>query len=59
MLKEELKHDYDLAPVSQTDSEVIALLIGTQLDKGSSLIESIKHSCQKLIGSYIIAVISL
>lgn len=42
VLVEDLKHTHDLTPKSETDSEVIALLLGTYLDTGSNIIEAIK-----------------
>ena len=44
-------------PKSETDSEVIALLIGHFLDQDNSIVDSIKKTCLKLIGSYNVALI--
>lgn len=50
------KHGINL--ISETDSEVVALLIGVFLDEeGTSIVEAIKKACLKLIGSYNIALI--
>jgi glucosamine--fructose-6-phosphate aminotransferase (isomerizing) len=43
---------------SQTDTEVIAQLIGTYLDRGESLDVAIKHALAKLEGTWGIALIS-
>jgi glucosamine--fructose-6-phosphate aminotransferase (isomerizing) len=56
-LKDELLQKYGLTPVSETDSEVLALLIGVFLDKGDTIVDSIKKTCLKLIGSYNIAIL--
>ncbi len=49
--------NHDIRPQSQTDSEVIALLIGYFLDQGETIVDSIKKTCLKLIGSYNFALI--
>ncbi len=49
--------NHEIQPKSQTDSEVIALLIGHFLDNGETIVESIKKTCLKLIGSYNFALI--
>jgi glucosamine--fructose-6-phosphate aminotransferase (isomerizing) len=56
-LKEELSAKYGLEPVSETDSEILALFIGAFLDKGETIVDAIKKTCLKLIGSYNIALI--
>jgi glucosamine--fructose-6-phosphate aminotransferase (isomerizing) len=43
--------------VSETDSEIIALLIGVFLDQEEPIISAIQKTCLKLIGSYNIALI--
>jgi len=46
--------------VSETDSEVIALLIGLYLDEeGTEIVDAIKKACLKLVGSYNLAIIYL
>lgn len=47
----------DIRPSTQTDSEVIALLIGYFLDQGEPIVEAIKKTCLKLIGSYNFALV--
>lgn len=59
VLEDELNNTYGLKPKSQTDSEVIALLLGAYLDQGNTIIEAIKETCSKLIGSYNLAIIYL
>ena len=44
-------------PATETDSEIIALLIGSYLDQQDSIVEAIKKTCLKLIGSYNFALI--
>lgn len=44
-------------PISETDTEILALLIGQFLDQECSIVEAIKKTCLKLIGSYNIALI--
>ena len=46
--------------MSETDSEVIALLIGLYLDEeGTEIVDAIKKACLKLVGSYNLAIIYL
>ena len=49
--------NHGITPVSETDSEILALLIGLFLDEENSIVDSIKKTCLKLIGSYNIALI--
>lgn len=49
--------NHDIRPQTQTDSEVIALLIGYFLDQGETIVDAIKKTCLKLIGSYNFALI--
>ena len=57
LLKENLQNNHGISPKSDTDSEILALLIGHFLDEGNSIVDSIKITCLKLIGSYNIALI--
>jgi|LauGreDrversion4_2_1035121.scaffolds.fasta_scaffold665589_1 glucosamine--fructose-6-phosphate aminotransferase (isomerizing) len=57
LLKEDLMKNHGISPVSETDSEILALLIGHFLDQENSIVDSIKKTCLKLIGSYNIALI--
>lgn len=57
LLKAELFEKHSIIPKSQTDSEVIALFIGLHLDQGEGIVDSIKKTLLKLIGSYNIALI--
>jgi glucosamine 6-phosphate synthetase-like amidotransferase/phosphosugar isomerase protein len=56
-LKDELQEKHSLAPASDTDSEIVALFIGVFLDQQETIVEAIKKTCLKLIGSYNIALI--
>jgi glucosamine--fructose-6-phosphate aminotransferase (isomerizing) len=57
LLKENLAVNHGVSPISETDSEILALLIGVFLDQENSIVDSIKKTCLKLIGSYNIALI--
>ncbi len=57
ILREELIIKHGVNPVSETDSEIIALLIGVFLDQEEPIISAIQKTCLKLIGSYNIALI--
>jgi glucosamine--fructose-6-phosphate aminotransferase (isomerizing) len=57
LLKENLAVNHGISPISETDSEILALLIGLFLDQENSIVDSIKKTCLKLIGSYNIALI--
>ena len=45
-------------PVSQTDTELIALLIGYYLDQANSLLESVKLTLEKLDGTWGLVIMS-
>jgi glucosamine--fructose-6-phosphate aminotransferase (isomerizing) len=57
LLKDGLVQNHGINPVSDTDSEILALLIGHFLDQENTIVDSIKKTCLKLIGSYNIALI--
>ncbi len=57
LLKESIRSNNGISPKSDTDSEILALLIGIFLDEGNTIVDSIKKTCLKLIGSYNIALI--
>jgi len=40
-LRTELKDKHNILPISETDTEIVALLIGLQLDQGHNLTEAI------------------
>ena len=40
-LKQELAEKYGLLPESETDTEIVAMLIGVHLDEGKPLLEAI------------------
>lgn len=54
-----VRTEYGLIPRSQTDTEIVALLIGIELDKGKTLFESIKDSTSILEGAYSFVLISI
>lgn len=57
-LKEELKRDHAIVPVSQTDTEIVALWVGVYLDQGLPLMEAIEKTVQRLEGAYSFVLIS-
>eukprot|EP00347_Sterkiella_histriomuscorum_P001487 403371846 len=58
LLKEEcLRTKEECKFTSETDTEIIAHLIGICLDDGFSILEALEQTCKKLIGSYNLAVI--
>lgn len=54
-----LKDKYKIVPKSQTDTEVVALVIGTFLDQDQSLMDSIKSTVKILEGAYSFILISI
>lgn len=54
-----VRTEYGLIPRSQTDTEIVALLIGIELDKGKTLFEAIKDSTSILEGAYSFVLISI
>lgn len=58
-LKTELKEKHNIIPISETDTEVVALLIGHQLDQGFGLTEAITRATEKLEGAYSFVLISI
>lgn len=58
-LKQMLKNELGIIPVSQTDTEIVAILIGTYLDKGLNLFESIEQAALVLEGAYSFVLISI
>jgi glutamine---fructose-6-phosphate transaminase (isomerizing) len=58
-LKEELKERYQITPVSQTDTEIVALWIGVYLDQGLQLSEAISKCVEILEGAYSFVLISI
>ena len=58
-LKIELKEQHNIVPISGTDTEVVALLIGLQLDQGCGLLEAITKATEKLEGAYSFVLISI
>ena len=58
-LKTELKEQHNIIPISGTDTEVVALLIGHELDKGLGLQEAIVAATSRLEGAYSFVLISI
>jgi glucosamine--fructose-6-phosphate aminotransferase (isomerizing) len=58
-LKDELRDTYNLTPLSQTDTEIVAIYIGIFLDKGFPLQESITKCLDILEGAYTFVLISI
>ncbi|CDW89005.1 glucosamine-fructose-6-phosphate aminotransferase [Stylonychia lemnae] len=58
-LKEELRDKYGIRPVSQTDTEIVALYIGIFLDQGHELFEAITKCVEILEGAYSFVLISI
>ena len=58
-MKLDLKKEHDITPISDTDTEIIAQLIGVELDQGLSLSEAIKAGTDKLLGTFSIVLISI
>lgn len=56
----DIKHDLLMKGIhstSQTDSEIIALLIGSYLDEGMNMNNAIQNTVNKLIGTWALAII--
>jgi len=58
-LKEELKEKYNITPLSQTDTEIVAIYIGVFLDQGHELFEAINKCVEILEGAYSFVLISI
>ena len=58
-LKESLATDFNLIPLSQTDTEIVALWIGVYLDQGHTLSQSIQRCVERLEGAYSFVLISV
>lgn len=58
-MKEELKDTYKITPLSQTDTEIVALWIGVYLDQGLPLSEAISKCVEILEGAYSFVLISI
>uniref|UniRef100_A0A7S1KQ41 Glutamine--fructose-6-phosphate aminotransferase [isomerizing] n=1 Tax=Percolomonas cosmopolitus TaxID=63605 RepID=A0A7S1KQ41_9EUKA len=59
ILKRMLMQKYQIQCVSETDTEVIAQLIGVHLDQGLDILEAIKQSVSLLEGTWGLVVLSL
>lgn len=58
-LREELKSKHNITPKSQTDTEVVALVIGSFLDEGQTILDAIKSAVKILEGAYSFIMISI
>ena len=58
-LKCDLKDNHGIIPVSETDTEIIAQVIGLELDNGLELSEAIKAGTDRLLGTFSIVLISI
>ena len=58
-LKTELREKHNIIPISDTDTEVVAILIGYELDQGHSLVEAITRATERLEGAYSFVLISI
>lgn len=58
-LKNELREQHSIVPISGTDTEVVALLIGFWLDQGKSLVDAITAATTRLEGAYSFVLISI
>ena len=58
-LKTELREQHNIVPISGTDTEVVALLIGYWLDQGKSLVDAITAATERLEGAYSFVLISI
>lgn len=58
-LKEELRDTHGIKPLSQTDTEIVALWIGVYLDQGLSLSDAISKCVGILEGAYSFVLISI
>ena len=58
-LKKMLKEQHNIIPISGTDTEVVALLIGHELDQGHGLVEAITNATERLEGAYSFVLISI
>lgn len=58
-LKEELREKHRILPVSQTDTEIVALWVGVHLDEGLGLFDAIQKTVEILEGAYSFVLISV
>ena len=58
-LKKEIKEKYGIEPVSGTDTEIVAILIGIELDAGKTLFQAMESGTEKLEGAYSFVLISI
>lgn len=54
-----IENEFKIKPVSQTDTEIVAILIGLELDKGKSVFDSISDATAILEGAYSFVLISI
>jgi glucosamine--fructose-6-phosphate aminotransferase (isomerizing) len=58
-LKMELKEKYGIEAISQTDTEIVALLVGVYIDQGQNVFDAIKSVVRILEGAYSFLLISI
>lgn len=58
-MKDELRDTYGIKPLSQTDTEIVAIWIGVYIDQGLSLFEAITKCISILEGAYTFVLISV
>lgn len=58
-LKTKIIEEYKIHPYSQTDTEIVAIMIGIELDKGKSLFDAISDATVVLEGAYSFVLISI
>lgn len=54
-----MKERHNITPVSQTDTEIVALYIGVFLDQGEKLCDAIRKCVEILEGAYSFVLISI
>lgn len=58
-LKKQIKKDHGIDPISHTDTEIVAIMIGLEIDKGKALFEAIEDATAILEGAYSFVLISI
>ena len=54
-----VQSEYGITPESQTDTEIVAIMIGIELDKGKNLFDAISDATPLLEGAYSFVLISI
>lgn len=58
-LKQTVQSEFGITPRSQTDTEIVAIMIGIELDKGKNLFNAISDATALLDGAYSFVLISI